>query len=58
MAMTPGFPQQQRLLTSAVVRSAPHQQHGAHMWRSSALHPPDAAQAAKEEKSFDPARER
>jgi hypothetical protein len=49
MAITTGLPQQQPLHTFAGVRSAPSQQHGAHMWRSATTGP---APVPDEEKSF------
>jgi hypothetical protein len=52
MAMNTGFPQQRPLLNSAQVRSAPSQQHGAHMWRSATVPTADPAVAPQEEKSF------
>jgi hypothetical protein len=54
MAMNTGFPQQRPLLNSAQVRSAPSQQHGAHMWRSATAPPAQSPAALKEEKSFGP----
>ena len=54
MAMNTGFPQQRPLLNSAQVRSAPSQQHGAHMWRSATVPPAQSAAALKEKKSFGP----
>ena len=54
--MNTGFQQQQPLLVSAAVRSAPSPQHGAHLdIRSVATHaPPDAPRAPDEDKSFAP----
>jgi hypothetical protein len=54
MAMNTGFPQQRPMLNSAQVRSAPSQQHGAHMWRSATVRSAEPAAALKEEKSFGP----
>ena len=50
MAMNPGFQQQRPLLNSATVRSAPAQQHGAHLdvWRTTGMPRP------AEEKTFGP----
>lgn len=49
MAIITGFPQQRPLLNSATVRSAPSQQHGAHMdvWRTAGRTRP------LEQKTFD-----
>jgi hypothetical protein len=49
MAMKTGFQQQRPLLNSAAVRSAPSQQHGAHMdvWRTTGRPRPS------EEKTFE-----
>ena len=58
MAMNTGFLQQQPLLNTARVRSAPSPQHGAHMWRPAAAQPAEAVIAPEEEKSFGPPRER
>jgi hypothetical protein len=58
MAMNTGFPQQRPMLNSARVRSAPSQQHGAHMWRSATVPSAETAVVAKEEKSFGPPLER
>jgi hypothetical protein len=54
MAMNTGFPQQRPLLNSAQVRSAPSQQHGAHMWRSATVPPAEPTVVPKEEKTFGP----
>ena len=53
MAMNTGFPQQRTMLNSAQVRSAPSQQHGAHMWRSASAPPAEPA-VLPEEKTFGP----
>ncbi len=54
--MNTGFQQQQPLLASAAVRSAPTPQHGAHLDLRgvAAQAPPDAPRAADEDKSFAP----
>ncbi len=52
--MHTGFQQQQPLLTTAAVRSAPTPQHGAHLDLPSNWQAAAAAPVAPEEKSFAP----